>query len=232
MVDDRVVDIVKRVGLEGLYRTPCREIDHNLITTFVERWRPETHTFHPHGETTITLQDVEVILGIPIDGEAVVGTTDKIWTTECRTMLGINPTGTTLKGQRILIKKLLYKIDQGLPDDATEVDVRQYARCYILALLADTIFADKFGDRVHMMWLQMLSDLCNPPQYSWGSACLAWLYRELCKATDRGTSQIGGALLLVQYWAWFKFPFLCPRKNLPPDDAYSPPFAPSPLSIK
>ena len=182
VVDDRVIDIVKRVGLEGLYRTPCREIDQNLITAFVERWRPKTHTFHlPHGETTITLKDVEVILGIPIDGEAVVGTTDKIWTTECRTMLGINPTGTTLKGQKILIKKLLYKIDQGLPDNGTEVDVRQYARCYILALLADTIFADKFGNRVHMMWLQMLRDLRNPPQYSWGSACLAWLYRELCR---------------------------------------------------
>ena len=64
VVDDRVLDIVKRVGLEGLYRTPCKEIDHNLITTFIERWRLETHTFHlPHGETTITLQDVEVIWG-------------------------------------------------------------------------------------------------------------------------------------------------------------------------
>ena len=36
VVDDCVVDIVKRDGLEGLYRTPCREIDHNLITAFVE----------------------------------------------------------------------------------------------------------------------------------------------------------------------------------------------------
>ena len=131
-----------------------------------------------------------------------------------------------------LIKKLLDKIDQGLPDDAAEVDVHRYARCYILALLADTIFADKSGDRVHTMWLQMLRDLRNPPQYSWGSACLAWLYRELCRATDRGASQIGGALLLVQYWAWVRFPFLCPRMDLPPDGAYDPPFAPSPLSIK
>ena len=32
----------------------------------------------------ITLQDVEVILGIPIDGEAIVGTTDLKWATECR----------------------------------------------------------------------------------------------------------------------------------------------------
>ena len=200
MVDDRVVDIVKRVGLEGLYRTPCREIDHNLITVFTEQWRPETHTFHlPHGETTITLQDVEVILGIPIDGEAIVGTTDFTWADECRSSLGINPTRMMLKGQRILIKKLLEKIDQRLPDDAAEVVVHQYALCYILAPLADTIFADKSSNKVHTMWLQMLRDLRNPRQYSWGSACLAWLYRELCRATDRGANQISGALLLVQY---------------------------------
>ena len=37
MVDDRVLDIVKRIGLKGLHRTLSREIDHNLITAFVER---------------------------------------------------------------------------------------------------------------------------------------------------------------------------------------------------
>ena len=147
-------------------------------------------------------------------------------------MLEIATNGVVLKGQRILIKKLLEKIDQGLPDGAAEVVMHQYARCYILAFLADTIFTDKFGDRVHMMWLQMLRDLHNPPQYSWRSACLAWLYRKLCRATDRGASQIGGALILVQYWAWVRFPFLFPRMDLPPDGAYGPPFAPSPLSIK
>ena len=167
MVDDHVVNIVKRVGLEGLYGTLCREIDHNLIMAFIEQWRPKTHTYHlPHGETTITLQDMEVILGIPIDGEAIVGTTDFTWADECRSTLGINPTGTVLKGQRILIKKLLEKIDQGLPDDAAEVVVHQYARCYILTLLADTIFTNKSGDKVHTMWLQILRDLRNPPQYS------------------------------------------------------------------
>ena len=128
VVDDCIVDIVKRVGLKGLYRTPCREIDHNLITAFVERWRPETHTFHlPHDETTITLQDVEVLLGIPIDGEAIVGTIDLKWADECQSMLGIATDKTVLKGQRIQIKKLLEKIDQGLPDDAAEVVVHQYA---------------------------------------------------------------------------------------------------------
>jgi len=39
-------------------------------------WRLETHTFHfPLGETTITLEDVEHILGLPVDGEVVTGIT-------------------------------------------------------------------------------------------------------------------------------------------------------------
>ena len=76
MMDDRVVDIIKAVGLEGLLRQPGRELDHGLITTLVERWWPETHTFHmPHDEITITLQDVEVILRLPVDGNAITGST-------------------------------------------------------------------------------------------------------------------------------------------------------------
>ena len=95
-----------------------------MITAFVKRWQPETHTFHlPHGETMITLQDVEVLLGIPIDGEAIIGTIDLTWAAECQSMLGIATNDTVLKGQRIQIKKLLEKIDQGLFDGAAEVVV-------------------------------------------------------------------------------------------------------------
>ena len=36
-MDDHVVNIIKKVGLEGLLRTPGREIDHGLITALVER---------------------------------------------------------------------------------------------------------------------------------------------------------------------------------------------------
>ena len=66
MVDDRVLAIVRFLGLEGLHFVPSIQLNHALIIAFVERWRPETHTFHlPHYETTITLQDVEVIMGLP-----------------------------------------------------------------------------------------------------------------------------------------------------------------------
>ena len=76
MQDNRVIDIITLLRLEGLFRAPSREIDHCLILALVERWRPETHTFHlPHGEISITLQDVEVIYELPIEGEVLVGPT-------------------------------------------------------------------------------------------------------------------------------------------------------------
>ena len=38
----------------------------------VDRWRPETHTFHlSFGETTVTLEDVAMLTGLPIAGSAI-----------------------------------------------------------------------------------------------------------------------------------------------------------------
>ena len=68
------------------------EVDHALITTLVERWRPETHTFHlPHGEMAITLQDIEVMLGVPIDGLPVTRSVKLDWFALCCDLLGHHP---------------------------------------------------------------------------------------------------------------------------------------------
>ncbi|CAN0903295.1 Serine/threonine-protein phosphatase 7 long form homolog [Linum grandiflorum] len=38
----------------------------------MERWRPETNTFHMyHGEMIITLEDVSFITGLQVDGAVV-----------------------------------------------------------------------------------------------------------------------------------------------------------------
>ncbi|RYR60787.1 hypothetical protein Ahy_A04g017848 [Arachis hypogaea] len=50
------------------------EHDGSLVSALIERWRPESHTFHlPCGEMTITLQDVAYQLGLRIDGDHVSG---------------------------------------------------------------------------------------------------------------------------------------------------------------
>lgn len=47
-------------------------VDKALLTALVDRWRPETHTFHlPCGEVAPTLEDVAFLLGLPLDGDAV-----------------------------------------------------------------------------------------------------------------------------------------------------------------
>jgi hypothetical protein len=47
-------------------------MDSATLTSLVDRWRPETDTFHlPCGEITVTLQDIAMILSLPIDGAPV-----------------------------------------------------------------------------------------------------------------------------------------------------------------
>lgn len=64
------IDVAK---FGGVCRTGYIRVDHHLVTALVERWRQETHTFHLPivGEATITLQGVEVIWGLCVDGQLV-----------------------------------------------------------------------------------------------------------------------------------------------------------------
>ena len=68
------------------------EVDHTLITTLVKHWCLEMHTLHlPHGEMGITLQDIEVMLGVPVDGLPMTGSVKQDWLGFCRDLLGHRP---------------------------------------------------------------------------------------------------------------------------------------------
>ncbi|MFQ6654695.1 hypothetical protein Gotur_025577 [Gossypium turneri] len=61
-------------GSEALIRT--FDLQYDLLSALVKRWRLETHTFHfPCGECTVTLEDVALQLGLPIDGSPVTRVT-------------------------------------------------------------------------------------------------------------------------------------------------------------
>ena len=60
---------VSRSGLSSLQRTSLNKIDTNLVSAFMERWHPETSSFHmPFGEMSITLDDVSCLLHLSIRG--------------------------------------------------------------------------------------------------------------------------------------------------------------------
>jgi hypothetical protein len=159
---------------------------------------------------TITLQDMEVMLGLPVDGRPVIRSTILKWPELCGELLGVIPPPEKLVGCRLNMTWLSETFGV-LPDNADEVTVQRYARAYILEMLGGSVFADTSGDMVHLLWLMFLDDFDTAGEYSWGSAALAWLYRQLCNAAKARTKDIGGALILVQLWAWSRFPRMTPE---------------------
>ncbi|KAE8813476.1 hypothetical protein D1007_09296 [Hordeum vulgare] len=52
-------------------------LNATALTALTDRWRPETHSFHlPLGEMSITLEDIAMITGLPIEGRARTGKLD------------------------------------------------------------------------------------------------------------------------------------------------------------
>src|SRR5436305_513123 len=71
-----VLDIIHNTAFRHILDITATDINNHLITALVERWRPETHTFHlPCGECIVTLEDVLYLLGLPVNGDALIGYT-------------------------------------------------------------------------------------------------------------------------------------------------------------
>ncbi|QHO53797.1 uncharacterized protein DS421_2g51130 [Arachis hypogaea] len=165
---DRIIPYLETAGLYHLARLNSQWfwVDEPLISTFIERWHLETHTFHmPFWESTITLQDVAYQLGLPINGEA-----------------------NKVKQMRVCCTWF-------------------HERFWVL--LAD-LFADKNANRVHLRWLPYLASMDDLGRYSWGSEALAWLYRCLCRGTNRNVVSLAGTLQLLQSWIFLRFSSLRP----------------------
>ncbi|XP_052486459.1 protein MAIN-LIKE 2-like [Gossypium raimondii] len=174
------------------------------LSALVERWRPETHTFHfLCVECTVTLEDVAVQLGLPIDGSPITGVysfTDP--TALCYQLLGESPEDGDKYFFGIKFIWLKAKIGQ-LSAIATEGELMCAARAYIMHMIGAVLMPDANGDSVHLSYLPLLAYLSTARSYSWGSIVLATLYRELCRATEPHIKDIGGCLILLQSWALY-----------------------------
>ncbi|KAH9609414.1 hypothetical protein KSS87_008563 [Heliosperma pusillum] len=201
-VHPRVRAFIRETQFHGVHRFTFLYADPDLITTLVERWREETHTFHfPIGEVTVTLQDVNVLFGLRVVGKPVTGKGDYYWPALCEQLLELRPDSQELKGLGLKLSWLSGNFS-GLPPDADEETLHRYVRAYILFLIGSVIFPDKSGNEVCILFLPLLEDLDEIDEYIWGSAALACLYRNLCGACRRGKSEISGPIVLLQLWAW------------------------------
>nr|XP_025616410.1 protein MAIN-LIKE 1-like [Arachis hypogaea]XP_025635136.1 protein MAIN-LIKE 1-like [Arachis hypogaea]XP_025663927.1 protein MAIN-LIKE 1-like [Arachis hypogaea] len=75
--NERAAEALALTGFQHVSRIGEMRGHSALLSALVERWRPETHTFHlPVGEVTVTLEDVIHILGLQVNGEPVTGRSD------------------------------------------------------------------------------------------------------------------------------------------------------------
>ena len=221
--DSRMAPVLKRLGLYQMSQMTKLTIDSALLTGLIERWRPETHTFHmPVGEMTVTLQDVSCLWGLPISGSAVTGVEYADYTQLIVDSLGF---GDILKKRKhrkcefrpsasTISLPLLRSRFAALPEGALPDEIERYTRAYILDMFACWMFPDASGDTVPASFLVFLTDLNNPPKVNWGAAVLACLYRGLCTACQIASKSFIGPAALLQHWSWTRFPFGRPRPRI------------------
>ena len=84
------------------------------------------------------------------------------------------------------------------PARVDDVILQRYARAFILALLDGALFVDKIGTHVQLCYLALLRDFIEISHYSWGSAMLAYLYREQCRVSLDSAIETSGLITLLQ----------------------------------
>ena len=188
--NDKYTPYFDQFGLLPFITTVTRStpnMNAAAITALVDRWRPETHSFHlPVGEMTVTLQDVSMILALPIKGEPVCEDTDSTgWREQMVSLIGRAPAASE---NNTLAAGAQYKwiVDNfaHCPDEADEQTIIQHARAYAWWVLSRTLFGDS-GAKLAQWWvLKQLTTMgaqtrTGPVLYSWGTAALAYLYRQV-----------------------------------------------------
>jgi Plant mobile domain len=228
-LDDRCGPTLKKLGLYQLSQIKHTKTDHKLVIALVERWRPETNTFYlPVGEITVTLQDMSCLWELPISDPSVVGPSDRGTIKLIKDVFGMDMNNSMMnkniqkkggeneedyaaQSSLCISLKWLRLIFSKLEENATDEEVARYTQAFVLDMFAFMIFSDTSGDSVPAMYLKFLQNLTNPLVYNWGAAVLSCLYRNLFISCQSGKKTIVGPLLLLQHWAWTRFPIARPR---------------------
>ncbi|QHN98828.1 uncharacterized protein DS421_13g392800 [Arachis hypogaea] len=215
--DERVEEHLRSTGFYHVSQIGVVQCQKALVNALVERWHPDTHTFHlPVGECAVSLEDVAMIFGLPTEGLPVTGMTLSSFEAleaECLHQFGVAPRKSDCRGSGIKMTWLRDLKERSQLTDENSIQV--YIKCHIMLLIGTILFGDKSGASVHWKFLPLLSDFASIGQYSWGSACLAHLYRSLCRASHFDCKEIDGPLTLLLCWAWMRLPYLAPVPREP-----------------
>ena len=96
-----------------------------------------------------------------------------------------------------------------LPENAPQAMVERHARVWLWHFLGGFLFPDSSGNNITWAFIPILRLPWEEiGSFSWGSAVLAWMYRQLCDGCRRTSDNpnLGGCLYLLQVWCWERWP--------------------------
>ncbi|XP_051189852.1 protein MAIN-LIKE 1-like [Lolium perenne] len=183
--DERYTEHIESTGLLPFISLVSRggpNMNASALTALVDRWRLETHTFHLRaGEMTPTLQDVSMILGLPIQGEPLcMNTASDGWRQQMEALIGMAPPAPANPKERAPAGAAFSWIRinfRQCPEGANIDTIRTYTRVYLWYMISRTLFPDSGGNLAHWCWLKALTVLEH--RWSWGTAALVYLYRQV-----------------------------------------------------
>ena len=204
-----VLPFVVNSGLSPLCDILYDYPDTGLILGFVERWHPETNSFHlPIGEMTISLDDVWSLVHLPITGEFC--STEPLEYEDSiqimMTLLGVDRAMASdelnyCRGAQVRLSWL-----RDLYNSCCDNQLWEFAaRAYLLHLVGCTIFANKSASFVQTHYLKLFRDLPICRKYAWGVAALVYFYEQLGDASFANTKQLARYLPLLQVPKYITF---------------------------
>ncbi|KAL0360756.1 UNVERIFIED_CONTAM: hypothetical protein Sradi_3760100 [Sesamum radiatum] len=137
--------------------------------------------------------------------------TKQQWQNYCHQWLGFQPNENSFKNARIKLAALLDRLlNHTCDDDSPFEEVLQEARVCVMCLIGGLLCPDATGNIVSLLYLRHMENIDEESTSNWGTAVLAYLYGKLCTASQWGKTNIGGAMQLLQIWAWSRIITLAP----------------------
>ncbi|CAI0544737.1 unnamed protein product, partial [Linum tenue] len=226
-----ILPFLIRARLDPIRHFNGIKVDRQLITALAERWGKETHCFNfREGEATITLKDVAILTHLPIDDKPVCASDHPPedrdgmpgWVHFIHSVLGVKvPVKGSVDATDRLPPMRKHQVSitwltkyfrdhyetHPLTEESPEDEKERYARVYLIGMIGGVFFSKKSSNLLSCGWLRIiLGSWEEMEEFSWASACLAYIYHNLCNASLKSAREVSGTMFIVQFWAWEHMP--------------------------
>ncbi|MQM22196.1 hypothetical protein Taro_055245, partial [Colocasia esculenta] len=215
---------VARMGFGHLMSVCPFHVDVPYLEALRERWEEDCKAFiMPWGHMIPTLEDVEYLTGLPVQGEPVVGQERSDYYDDIVELLGPE----FVAGRRRPIRSILlgslseavglrgrrrgpletldefYTGVRGALDLGDRSEERSI-RIFVTYLFGRLLFATQ-SSQMNCKFVLLLRDLAQAGRYAWGAAMLGHLF-SLLPSSSRRSQSTGGFTPFLQIWGYTRFP--------------------------